>query len=102
MLYHQVIRFDLATRVGKHWEGWELLGARNIWEFSAGGDLGRSRIGYNEKISGIQYVRGKLNAMIEYEKLGAGGSVGGFISIPRPERHPPLLQIVSCPAGNCT
>ena len=45
----------------------------------------------NERSSGIQYVRGKLNAMIEYKKLGAGGSVGGFTSIPRPERHPPLM-----------
>ena len=47
----------------------------------------------NEISSGTQYVREKLNAMIEYEKLGAGGSVGGFISIPRPERPPPLLWV---------
>ena len=45
----------------------------------------------NEVSSGIQYVRAKLNAAILDKKLGAGGSVGGFISIPRPERPPPLL-----------
>ena len=46
----------------------------------------------NEVSSGIQYVRGKLNAAIKDKKLGAGGSVGGFISIPRPEGPPPLWR----------
>ena len=49
----------------------------------------------NEISSGIQYVRGKLNAMKEYKKLGAGGSVGRLISFPRPERHPSLMRMVN-------
>ena len=53
----------------------------------------------NEISSGAQYVREKLNAAINDKKLGAGGSVGGFISIPSLEGHPPLRRRVKIVAG---
>jgi len=39
------MNFGLTNQIKLEWEGWGLLGARNIWEFPAGGDREKSRIG---------------------------------------------------------